>query len=102
MRGNHIVLGRQDYIEPPPLSAEALARVTKCSVAPRRPDRTKLHNWHEVRIDGVRAGFVKTGLGGQSFRTPDMDDWFPVAGDWNHDDPPHAHAILGLLDALEA
>ena len=33
---------------------------------------------------------------------PDMDDWFLVAWDWNRADPPHAHAVLRLLDAVNA
>lgn len=102
MRGNHIIWGRQDYVEPPPLPPEALARVAMCSVMPRWPDRTKPYNWHEVWAGDDVIGFVKTGLGGQSYRTPDMDDWFLVAWDWNRADPPHAHAVLRLLDAVNA
>ncbi len=61
---HHLILGRQDYAEPAPLSLETLAQVAQCTVTPRRPDRTAPHHWHEVRVGNTLAGFVKTGMGG--------------------------------------
>lgn len=101
MRGNHRIWGRQDYKEPPPLPPEALARITACTVAPRWPDRSDKWNWHSVCIGDSLVGYVKTGLGGQSYRTPEMDDWFFAAREWNHADPLHGHAILRLLEAVD-
>jgi hypothetical protein len=101
MRGNHRIWGRQDYTEPPPLPSADLSRVAACSVKPRTPDRNAPHNWHEVRVGGVFVGYVTTRMGGQSYRLPDWQEWFPAASDWHPSDPTHAHAILCLLDAAE-
>lgn len=98
MRGNHRLLGPQDYTEPPPLATAALARIATCSITPRTPGREKPHNWHEVRIGGALVGFVTTRLVGQCYRTPEMSDWFLAAGDWNRADPPHGHAVSQLLE----
>lgn len=48
MRGNHVILGRQDYSEPPPLPPEALARIGMCAILPRSPDRVKPLCWHDA------------------------------------------------------
>ena len=101
MRGNHRVLGRQDYTEPSPLPSVALARIATCTVTPRSPDRTKRLCWHEVRIDGVLIGMVATRLAGQYCRLPGDDEGFVVASNWNRADPMHALAILRLLDAAK-
>ena len=89
MRGNHRILFRQDYVEPAPLSSADLARLSLCCVSPRHPERTKPLHHHVVQLDGVLLGYVATRCGGQVFKL----------SDWSRNDPPHAHAILKLLDA---
>lgn len=100
MRGNPRFWGRQDYVEPAPLSSHAVARIHACAVRPRWPDRPQMHRWHEVLDQGQLLGYVTTRLGGQYYRTPKMDEWFWVADDWNRGDPVHGKAILQLLDHL--
>ncbi len=98
MRGNHRVWGRQDYVEPSALSPGSFSRVRTCLVKPRDPNRANPWNSHEVYSDGILIGYVTTRLSGQQYRTKNMDYWLFAANDWNQDDPPHAHAILKLLD----
>jgi hypothetical protein len=98
MRGNHQLWGRQDYTEPTPLPLAACARVKACEIIPRNLDRTKPHNWHAVRVGESVIGFVATRMAGQCWRCTEMDHWRYAASDWNRSDPPHAHAVLQLLD----
>lgn len=101
MRGNHVILGRQDYTEPPPLPPEALARIGMCAILPRSPDRVKPLCWHDVFVGDTRIGMVATRIAGQCCWLPGEDDSFVVARDWSRADPLHAHAVLHLLDAAE-
>lgn len=96
MRGNHVIWGRQDYVEPPPLPSESLRRISDCHVRLKEGTKT----WHEVWIGGKLIGYVTSRLAGQSFRTLEMDSWMPVVSTSNRQDPKHAQAILGLLDAV--
>jgi hypothetical protein len=98
MRGNHRIWGRQDYVEPQPISIDDRDKIASCVVTPRFSDRTNPNNWHEVRVNGVLIGFVKTSIDGQCFRTPGMEFWLTAAMDWNRSDPHHSYAILRLLD----
>ncbi|MNF24405.1 hypothetical protein D3C85_179300 [compost metagenome] len=99
MRGNHRILFRQDYVEPAPLSSEDLARLSLCCVSPRHPERTKPLHHHVVQLDGVLLGYVATRCGGQVFKLSEAEEWIHAVSDWSRNDPPHAHAILKLLDA---
>lgn len=99
MRGNHLFIGRQDYTEPEPLSSEDLVRIAQCSVTPRYPDRTKPLHHHVVQLNGLLLGYVATRLGGQVFKTAEAEEWNHAASDWNQAEPPHAQAILRLLEA---
>lgn len=93
MRGNHLHLGRQDYVEPPPLSA--LERTVVASVTISRVTGKK--TWHAVHRCERLLGFVSTRMHGQYFRTPHMRSWRLAQDDWHCADPPHARAILALL-----
>lgn len=97
MRGNHRIWGRQDYVEPAPLSAEKREVVAFCAVTLVAGRST----WWAVHLAGLFLGFVSTRAAGQTYRTPGGDDWLFAAGDWNRSDPPHAHAILALLDHID-
>ncbi|MDU4254525.1 hypothetical protein [Pseudomonas sp.] len=93
MRGNHLHLGRQDYTEPAALGAATVAEVERCVVTTTHGKKT----WRDVHLDGVLLGRVRTGSGGQWYRLPDDEEWRYCAGDWNHADPEHGHAIAALL-----
>lgn len=94
MRGNHRIWGRQDYTEPAPLPPAALQRVGQVQIRPREGFKT----WQEAVLDGELIGYVATRIGGQLWRTSDMEDWQFAASDWNRADPPHGRAILALLE----
>lgn len=96
MRGNHRFLGRQDYVEPPPMSAEERAEVDSVQVALKQGMTT----WWSVIRDGQEIGFVTTRASGQSFRTPEMTEWVHVANDWSRSNPKHGLAVLALLRHL--
>lgn len=101
MRGNHRIWGRLDYLEPPPLPREALARIAACTVTPISPDRTEPLCWHEVRIGARLIGMVAKRLAGQCARLPGDVTGLVVESEWNRADPMYGHAILWLLDAAE-
>lgn len=101
MRGNHILWGRDDIIEPPSVGAQPLARIAQCIIAPRDAGKTACHNWHAVHVAGQLIGYVKTGSLGQQWRTPEMIDWVVAATAWHIADPIHSLAILALLDHHE-
>lgn len=95
MRGNHRVWGRQDYTEPPPISPSDRARVAECDVV-----RVEgMNTWHSVHRNGQLIGYVATRFAGQIFRTVEMEDWMYAIGDWNRSDPPHAHAVLAVIES---
>lgn len=95
MRGNHI-LGRQDYIEPPPMTVCERSEVDAVEVVQKQGTTT----WWVVLRDGQEIGFVTTRMAGQAFRTPGMVEWAYVANDWNESDPKHGKAVLALLRHL--
>lgn len=98
MRGNHRVWFRNDYTPPPALTLEQLDRVRSVTATAKEGTKT----WHEVWSDGVLIGYVTTRMGGQSFRRPHHDGWVFAANDYRECEPPHARAILALLDDLKA
>lgn len=93
MRGNHHILGRNDYTPPARLTVEQLDVVSSVSIR----QRAGYHTWYEVFSKGQSIGYVRTVMHGQYFRTLAMDDWLPTCEDWNRDEPAHARAILKLL-----
>lgn len=104
MRGDHLILGRNDYTAPLPLTAEQLTRVKACEVKPRSTDRIKPFHKHAVILDGVEIGMVATRMAGQYAWPPgaaDNEGWI-LQTDWRPDEPPHARAVLCLLDNSRA
>ena len=97
MRGNHIHWFRNDYTPPPALSAESLQRVDTVTVRLREGTNT----WWEAWLDGVLIGYVRTVMHGQYFRGLSDNGWMATNLDWLHSEPPHARAILALLDHLD-
>lgn len=98
MRGNHRLWFRNDYTPPPALPVEQLARVRSVTVTPKEGTKT----WNEVWSNGLLIGYVTSRTYGQSFRRPHHDGWVFAANDHCDGEPPHARAILALLDDVEA
>lgn len=97
MRGNHRIIGRDDYVRPPALTLDQLQRVLTITVVPK----DGLKTWHEARSGGAIVGYVTTRLGGQSYRLPNQENWCFAANDWCDGEPPHARAILALLTEID-
>lgn len=91
------IIFRQDYTEPPMQPAPALARLATVAVTPTPGTST----WNTVCRSGVVIGYVTSRMHGQYWRTPTHEDWIPAFGTSNRADPPHAHALLELLDYMD-
>jgi len=98
MRGNHVHLGRQDYVEPEAMSDVDRRAVAAIEVLPVAGKKT----WFAAHRDGELLGFVTTRIGGQYMRQPSDADWCLAAIDWNRSDPRHGHALMALIARIAA
>jgi len=97
MRGNHRLIGREDFPHIDALGEASLAKIRDLTISLAPGKKT----WYEVKRDGVFIGYVTTRMDGQSFRTADMDFWCPATNFFHEADPKHGRALLALVDALE-
>lgn len=97
--------GRNDYVDPDPMSLGDVERVQCCCVRPRRPEehvpKAKPFLHHIVSVGGRDIGFVTDRIGGQFWKIHIDDEWTPVFDDKASGDPPFGRAILCLLNAYE-
>lgn len=97
MRGNHRLIGRNDYTPPPALTEAQCQWIASVEVEPTFGRKT----WFTVTRGGELLGYVTTRIYGQEFRTPDLEGWLFACSDWNQSDPPHGRAIIRLLDLID-
>ena len=95
MRGNHRMLGRNDYVEPLPLDGTERALVESCTVVKR--DGSKF--WCDVYRFGKLLGGVAIYMSGQVYKPIGVEpgEYLLAAMDWNSSDPKYASAILHML-----
>lgn len=92
------VIFRLDWTSPPPLPAAALLRVHAVAIGAVPGKKT----WREVRRCGRLLGYVTSRMHGQYWRATSHQDWWPATDDISPDDPPHARAVLHLLDYVDS
>jgi len=97
MRGNHILLGRNDFTDPEPMALSDIERISKYIIRLSPGYKT----WYEVLDQNEIIGFVSLRVGHQYFRLPDANEWIYVIDRFSHLDPFCGRAVLALLNEIE-
>lgn len=91
-------IGRNDYVEPNPISEPDRKVIANLTVVLAQGMKTIF----DVFDNGSFVGQVRTTFGGQFYRIRPKDEFVFVAFTWNSTDPHHGVALLELLRSKES